>query len=104
MSANPSEPCRYDPDSSTLSLEVHLVPGAQRTGVAGRHGGSIRIRLAAPAVEGRANAELVRFLAEAFGVRTASVTLVRGQASRRKCVRIERPRLRPDLVWSAEPG
>jgi uncharacterized protein (TIGR00251 family) len=82
-----------------LVLALHVQPGAKRTEVVGPHGDALRIRLAAPPVEGKANAELLRFLAEAFGVPRARVTLVRGEASRRKTVRIAQPVRRPDLGW-----
>ena len=61
--------------------------------------GRLRVRVAAPAVDGKANAELVRFLAEAFGVARANVTLLRGDTGRRKLVRIDAPTLRPDRAW-----
>ena len=57
------------------------------------------MRLAAPPVEGKANAELLRFLAEVFGVPRRNVTLLRGELSRAKVVRIARPAVRPDLCW-----
>ena len=73
-----------------------MQPGAKRTEVAGVHGDALKIRLAAPPVDGKANAELVRFLAAEFGVPAARVTLVRGAAARRKTVRIESPSRRPE--------
>ena len=82
-----------------LVLGLHVQPGARRTEVAGVHGDALKIRLAAPAVEGKANAELQRFLAAAFGVPRRAVTLVRGETSRQKTVRIEAPVRRPDLDW-----
>jgi uncharacterized protein len=82
-----------------LTLDVHAQPGARRTEVVGTHGNALRVRLAAPAVEGKANAELRRFLAEAFGVPQRNVTLVRGEAGRRKTVRIAAPVVRPDRTW-----
>lgn len=54
----------------------------------GLHGDSIKIRLAAPPVEGAANAELIRFLAAELGVPARSVILERGLGSRQKTVRI----------------
>lgn len=63
------------------------------------HGGSLKIRLAAPAVEGKANAALIAFLARAFAVPEHAVTLVRGAKSRRKIVRIAAPGARPDQAW-----
>jgi len=83
-----------------IELSLHVQPGAKRTEVAGVHGDALKIRLAAPPVEGRANDALVRFLAASFGVTLKDVTIVRGQASRRKYVRIERPRAHPERDWA----
>jgi uncharacterized protein len=83
----------------SITLEIHAQPGAKHTGVAGIHGGALKIRLAAPALDGKANAKLARFLAEAFGVPQRNVTLVRGEAGRRKTVRIASPAARPDRDW-----
>jgi len=55
----------------------------------GRHGGGIKVRVAAPPVDGAANDELVRFLAERLGVPRAAVRLVAGAAARRKTVTVE---------------
>jgi uncharacterized protein YggU (UPF0235/DUF167 family) len=55
--------------------------------------------LAAPAVEGKANAALLAFLAEAFAVPRQAITLVHGARSRRKIVRVVAPRRRPDRAW-----
>ena len=76
-----------------------MQPGAKRTEIAGSHGDALKIRLAAPPVDGRANEALLAFLAEAFGVPARQVTLLSGATGRRKRVRIEAPRLRPDAQW-----
>ena len=82
---------------------LHVQPGAKRTEVAGIHGegaaARVKVRLAAPPVEGKANAELLRFLAAAFGVPQRAVLLLCGDASRQKAVRVMRPVLRPDRDW-----
>ena len=65
-------------------LSVHAQPGARREGVAGLHGGRVRIRTKAPAVDGKANDELVRIVARAFGLVRRDVELVSGASSRRK--------------------
>jgi uncharacterized protein (TIGR00251 family) len=85
--------------AAALVLTLHVQPGAKRTEVAGTHGDALRIRLAAPPVDGKANAELLRFLAVAFRVPRRAVTLLRGETSRQKTVRIEAPLLRPDREW-----
>ena len=82
-------------------LTLHVQPGARRTEVAGLHGTALKLRLAAPAVEGKANAALRAFLAEAFGVPLRSVVLARGETSRDKVVRIAAPTRRPDRSWAA---
>lgn len=63
------------------------------------YGAAIKIRLAAPAISGRANQALVVFLAESFGVPQRNVTLMRGETGRAKTVRIAAPMLRPDRDW-----
>lgn len=83
-------------DGDSLVLVLHVQPGAARTQVAGAHGDALKIRLAAPPVEGRANDALRRYLAAAFGVPLRQVTIERGETSRRKVVRVERPVRRPD--------
>ena len=81
--------------NGAVILILHVQPGAKRTEVAGRHGDALKIRLASPPVDGKANAELRRFLSDAFDVPLRNVTLVRGESSRQKIVRIEAPRQRP---------
>ena len=86
-------------EAGALVLTVHVQPGARRSEVAGIHGDAIKVRLAAPPIEGRANDELVRFLAQAFAVAQRQVAIVRGGTSRRKVVRIDAPARRPDRDW-----
>ncbi|MGH7606828.1 MAG: DUF167 domain-containing protein [Gemmatimonadales bacterium] len=69
-------------------LTIHVVPRARASGVAGHHGDAVKIRLAAPPVDGAANEELVRFLAARLRVPRSAVTIAAGQAGRRKIVRI----------------
>jgi len=71
-----------------LELTLHVQPGARRTEIAGLHGNALKIRLAAPPVEGRANAALVDFLAARFAVPKRAVKVVRGEKSREKEVEI----------------
>jgi len=70
-------------------LRVHVVPNAKIDGVVGEYGGAIKIKLRAPAVEGKANAALIRFLAEQLKLPRHSIVLARGQKSRDKLIRIE---------------
>lgn len=84
-----------------------MQPGARRTGIAGLHAGALKVRLQAPPIDGKANAALRAFLATAFDVPLSRVTIVRGETSRDKVVRIDAPRARPDVEWAlrrADPG
>lgn len=69
-------------------LVVHVVPRARRTETAGVHGDAIRVRLAAPPVDGAANAELVRFVAQRLGVARGAVRIAGGARGRRKTLEI----------------
>ena len=70
-------------------LTLHIQPGAKKTELAGEHGEALKIRLAAPPVDGRANACLLEFLASRLGLAKRQVTLVSGESSRAKRVSIE---------------
>jgi uncharacterized protein (TIGR00251 family) len=70
-------------------LEVHVQPGARRSEFAGQHGERVKIRLAAPATENRANEALIEFLAEHYDVPKRSVRIAAGLKSRDKRVVIE---------------
>jgi uncharacterized protein (TIGR00251 family) len=70
-------------------LELHVQPGAKRSEFAGKHGERIKVRLAAPAVEGKANDALVEFLADYFSVPKRNVRIASGLKSRQKRVIIE---------------
>ncbi len=72
-----------------LELAVLVQPRASRTRVVGEHDGMLKIQLAAPPVDGEANAALLEFLAKQLGVPKRQVTLVAGDAARRKRVRVE---------------
>lgn len=101
MASSPAEDLpwrRVDADGS-VTLTIHVQPGSKRTEVAGLHGDALRIRVASPAVEGKANEELRRFLAGAFSVPLRNVALARGETSRRKTLRIAAPAQRPDRLW-----
>jgi uncharacterized protein (TIGR00251 family) len=69
-------------------LELHVQPGAKRTEVSGLHGERLKIRLAARAVDGAANAALVDFLADALGAARRDVVLESGLTSRQKRVSV----------------
>jgi len=67
-------------------LEIWAQPNASQTEVVGPHAGALRVRLAVPAVGGRANRELLRCLAAHLGLRPRALELRRGTRSRRKWI------------------
>jgi uncharacterized protein (TIGR00251 family) len=71
------------------TLVVHVVPRARRTEASGWHGDAIKIKVAAAPVDGAANAELVRFVAERVGVPRRAVTIASDAAARRKVVAVD---------------
>jgi uncharacterized protein (TIGR00251 family) len=83
----------WRPDGDDWLLAVRVQPGASRTEVVGEYGDQLRIRLQAPPVDGKANAALVAFVADELGLARSAVTVVRGQSSRSKVLRVESPRL-----------
>lgn len=87
MSGVPSAPVRIAADGSVV-VSVHVQPGARRTEFAGRHGEALKIRLAAPPVDGKANACLQAFLADFLNVPKSAIDLVSGQTSRQKVLRV----------------
>ena len=70
-------------------LDIRVVPRAGRAGIAGTRNGALLVRLNAPPVEGAANAELVKVVADVLGVPRRVVTIVAGERSRLKRVRID---------------
>jgi uncharacterized protein (TIGR00251 family) len=70
-------------------LHVHVQPSAGRTAVVGRHGDAVKVRVAAPPVDDRANTAVVALLAELFGVKPAAVEVVGGGRSRSKRIRLQ---------------
>lgn len=72
-----------------VELAVIVQPRASRSRVVGEHDGMLKIQLAAPPVDGEANAALVELVAKRCGVAKRAVTLVSGETSRRKRVRVE---------------
>ena len=86
----------YRRNGGTITLTLHVQPGAKRSEIAGLHGESLKIRLAAPPVEGRANEALRRFIAELFAVPLRQVELKQGAQSRRKVLAVSGSKVEPE--------
>ena len=89
-------------DSGDLLLDCHVQPGARRSEVAGWLGDRLRIRIHAPPVDGKANAELVRFMAETCAVARSAVIIERGDTDRRKTLRIRGLTTVPPVIARAD--
>lgn len=87
--AERSAAAAYRYAEGVLTLQLHVQPGAASSGWAGRHGPSaLKLRLAAPAQQGKANRACIDFLAAAAGLPRSAIQIVRGERSRDKRVRI----------------
>jgi len=82
---------RLDADRNVLCIRLHVQPGARKTEVAGKHGESLKVPVAAPPVEQRANTVLIEFLGESLGVPASRVKIIRGARGRSKTVEILGP-------------
>lgn len=94
---------RYD-DADNLVLTLHIQPGAKNTAAAGLHGDALKIKLAAAPVEGKANAVLLKFLAERFDVPLSRVILKQGGKSRHKVIVIQQSAYDPAVLFDGSCG
>ena len=78
----------YRNKKGSVTIVLHIQPGAKRTEVAGLHGDALKIRIAAPAVEGAANAALLNFLKKHFAVPATQIILKHGATGRKKVVEV----------------
>lgn len=88
-------------NGEVVTLTLHIQPGAKRSELAGLHGEALKIRLAAPPVEGRANEALLKFIAKLFGVPVRQVELKQGGQSRHKVVAITSSKVDPESLLEA---
>lgn len=80
--------CRYDASARQLSLALHIQPGARKSEIVGLHGDALKVRIAAPAVDNKANAALIEFLSETLEVPKSAITIRHGATGRRKVLDI----------------
>ncbi len=71
-----------------MMIDVQITANAPRNEIVGWHGGRLKIKVKAPAVEGKANAELLRFLAERLDIRANQLRIVRGETARLKTIEL----------------
>ena len=80
--------CRYYAAARRLSLTLHVQPNARRSEIAGLHGDALKVRIAAPAADNKANVELIDFLSESLGIPKSAIAIRHGATGRRKVVEI----------------
>lgn len=79
----------YTDSDDALTFTIRVVPRASNSKIVGEINGALKIRIAAPPVDGAANAEVIKLLAKAFGVGKSSIEILSGHASKIKQVRIK---------------
>jgi len=79
---------RYDAASRRIALTIRVQPNARRNEIVGLHGDALKIRVAAPAVDSKANSALVEFLSQVLGTPKSAISIRRGATGRRKVVEI----------------
>lgn len=84
---------RYDPGRNVLTLSLYVQPNASCSGFAGMHGKSLKIRIAAPAVDAKANTLLLDFLGKSLDVPVRRVMIRQGSRARAKTIEIREPSL-----------
>jgi uncharacterized protein (TIGR00251 family) len=87
-----------------VELQLHVQPRASRTRAVGAHGDALKLQVAAPPVDGEANAEITTFLARTLGARKDQVELLAGETGRRKRVRVLGVTAEAALRALAPPG
>lgn len=92
----------YRRNVDVITLTLHVQPAAKRSGIAGLHGDALKIRLAAPPIEGRANEALLKFVAALFDVPLRQVELKQGGQSRHKVVAITGSNIDPEDLLNAQ--
>lgn len=88
----------YKQENDTVIIHVYVQPGAKRTEISGLHGDELKIRLASPPIDGRANDMLIKYIAVLFNVPLRQVELKRGDKSRHKKIAIQGSDIDPSLI------
>lgn len=71
-----------------MKLYIYIQPGASKSEIVGEHDGALKVKIKSLPVDGKANAEVIRFFAELFGVAKNQISLLRGNKSRHKTLEI----------------
>ena len=85
-----------------VTIRIRAQPGAKRTEVVGLYGDCLKVRLASPPVDGKANECLIEFLSERLGVKRGQVAITRGLSSRHKNVFVATARFQPAALFEKD--
>jgi hypothetical protein len=96
------EPRWYRRSGETITLTLHVQPGAKRSEIVGLHGEVLKIKLAALPLEGRANDALLKFISGLFSVPLRNTELLKGAQSRQKVVAVTGSRVAPESLLSGQ--
>jgi len=95
----------YNEDSTSITLKIKVQPSASKSEFAGLYGDdAIKLRLAAPAVEGAANKELIKFLSKKFKVSKSKVEFKSGQNSKIKLIKLPKSDKLIEFIKEIESG
>lgn len=72
----------------SITFSVRVIPRASQSEIVGEHDGALKIRIAAPPVDGAANAEVIKLLARTFKISKSKITIVTGETSKKKRIKI----------------
>ena len=78
----------YQQKENSFFLSILIQPNCKENEIQGIHGGKIKVRIHSPPVEGRANEELILYLAEVFHLRRNQIEIIKGHSTRHKQVKI----------------
>jgi uncharacterized protein (TIGR00251 family) len=76
-------------ENGGITFSVRVIPRSSRTEIVGEHDGILKVKLASPPVEGAANTELIKLFAKKLGVAKSAVTIVSGETSKTKRLRVD---------------
>lgn len=79
----------YEPEKDVWTLHIHAQPGAKFNEIIGEHSGRLKLKIAAPAVDNKANLALIQYIAGLAGVSTGKIGISRGEHARQKTLTIE---------------
>lgn len=88
----------YSKTANGYLIAVHAQPGAKKSEISGLHGDRLKVRIAAPPLDGRANEALIAFLAERLGLPRARLRVTKGQQGRAKLVEVADPAVDPERL------